>query len=211
MCLPDFIEFKNIDESTPMIGYRNWRLPAKGDSLILISESLNYNWDKIIEGPHKVKNSNSGIYAYNNYNYNNYNNYYNYNYYNNYYNYNYNNYNNNYNYYNNNNCNNNNNYNNYNYNYNYYNNYNNYNDNYNYYNNSGVIQQYGKTAVHKNGQRSEYAKIKTLFTIRKQYAQGPREFLGWIDIFNNRIEAVAKRYNAETVNYQDFIESQKGE
>ena len=73
MCLPNFQNFSQIDESSPIIGYRTWRNKIK-DSLILKSENREYNWSKS-EGPHEVKDSDSGIYAYdyNNYNYNNYN------------------------------------------------------------------------------------------------------------------------------------------
>ena len=92
MCLPDFIEFKQIDKSKALIGYRDWRSYNSKPS-ILKSENQNYEWSKL-EGPHVVKYTNSGLYSYN-YNYYYYNNY-NYNYY--YYNY-YNNNNYNYNYY----------------------------------------------------------------------------------------------------------------
>jgi hypothetical protein len=171
MCLPDFERFDNILESNPLIGYRNWRLIIKNPT-ILISENQDYNWNKVIEGPHKVKNSNSGIYAYNYYN--NYNNYYNYcNYY----------------------------YNNYNYN-NYYNYCNYYYNNYNYNNNyciSGVIKQYGRVAIHKIGRRSEYAKIDRLFTVRETDAKGPKEFLDWIKLFNLIVKNLAERYECETI------------
>ena len=106
------------------------------------------------------------------------------------------------------------------YNYNNYhnNNYNNYyydnNNNYYYHNNNnyyyyyyyvaGIIKQYGKVAIHLTGQRSEYAIIDTLFTIRKSDAIGPPDFLNWIDIFNSRIEKLADYYNCKTINYQDF-------
>jgi hypothetical protein len=87
MCLLNFKEFVQIKESSPLIGFRIWR--NKRDSLIIQAQYRNYNWSKI-EGPHTIKKSNSGIYAYNYYNndYNNNSNYYNNN----------NNYNNNYNY-----------------------------------------------------------------------------------------------------------------
>jgi len=167
MCLPNFIEFDNVIESEVLIGYRDWRNLIK-DSLILESENQTYKWSKI-EGPHEVKQENSGIYSYN--------------------------YNNNYN---------NNHYNNNNYNYNYY--YKNYN---NYYNLSGIIKQWGKVAIHKTGYRSEYAKIDTLFSIRELDAQGIKEFLDWIKIFNARIEQIAEKYECKVVAYQDFIESEK--
>ena len=81
MCLPDFKEFVQIDKNQPLVGYRNWRNNYNNNKLI--SEYQDYNWKKE-EGPHKVKDKDSGIYAYNNYNndnyhyhYLNYNNYYN--------------------------------------------------------------------------------------------------------------------------------------
>ena len=33
MCLPDFIEFKDIPESNPLTGYRTWRKSMEDDSL----------------------------------------------------------------------------------------------------------------------------------------------------------------------------------
>ncbi len=110
-----------------------------------------------------------------------------------------------YNYYNNNN---------YNYNNYYYNNYYNYYNNYNYYNyffnNNynlfGIINQWGKVALHKIGQRSEYAKIKTLFTIRESDASGPEEFIKWIDKSNSHIKEIASTYDTDTISWQDFIE-----
>ena len=151
MCLPDFVEFKQIDELSPLVGYRVWRNGIK-DSLVLTSESQDYNW-KEIEGPHKIREVDSGIYAYN-YNYNN----------------------------------------------NYYNNY-----NYNYYI-FGIINQWGKVAIHKEGQRSEFAKINTLFLIRELDAKGSKKFLGWIKIFNDKVKNIAAKYNAKTIFWQDFIE-----
>ncbi len=177
MCLPDFIKFDQVSEENNLIGYRTWRNAIKDSSMILKSESQNYNWSKI-EGPHEIKAENSGIYAnnyYNNYNYYNKN----HNYYNNYKNYNY--YNKNYNYY-------------YNYNYNYL---------------SGIINQWGKVALHKIGQRSEYAKVKTIFTIRESDAKGPEEFLKWIVKFNSHIKEIANAYDADTISWQDFYELNK--
>jgi len=176
MCLPDFVEFNKINESITLIGYRDWRNLIK-DSLILESENQKYKWSKI-EGPHEVKQENSGIYSYNynNKNYKNYNYYYN----NNNYNYNYKNY------------------------YYYYN-----SNNHKNYNLSGIIKQWGKVAIHKTGYRSEYAKIDTLFSIRELDAQGIKEFLDWIKIFNARIEQIAEKYECKVVAYQDFIESEK--
>ena len=162
MCLPYFERFDNISEDDPLIGYRNWRLPIS-NPITLISENQKYDWIKVIEGPHEVKDSNSGIYAYNNY-YNNDYNYYNYN---------------------------------YSYNYNYY---------YNCYNIAGIIKQWGKVAIHKIGQRSEYAKIDTLFTIRESDAKGPKKFLDWIKNFNPVIEKLAKKYECKTISRQDFNE-----
>lgn len=63
----------------------------------------------------------------------------------------------------------------------------------NYYYIGGIIKQYGRVAIHKIGQRSEYAKINTLFTIRKSDASGQKEFLDWIDIFNQKVEDIAKK------------------
>jgi hypothetical protein len=171
MCLPDFKEFKQIPENSPLIGYRTWKTSVRDDSYLLKSEFQDYHWNKL-EGPHEVLKVNSGIYAYNNY----------YNYYNN-----YNNYNNNYYYY----YNNNNNY------YYYYNNNNNYL--------AGIIHQWGKTAIHSMGQRSEYAKIDTLFSIRKLDAKGPKEFLDWTKIFNEKINKIAEFYGAKVITWQDFI------
>ena len=182
MCLPNFVEFKQIEESSPLIGYRNWRLDIE-NPIILQSENQNYLWDKVIEGPHLVTDSNSGIYAYKNNNYKN-NNYNNYNYYNYYKNNNY------YNYYKN----------------SYYKNsyYNYYNYYYYNYSLTGIISQYGRVAIHKIGQRSEYAKITKLFTIKESYANGPKEFLDWIDKFNLIILELSKRYECETIHWQDF-------
>ena len=90
---------------------------------------------------------------------------------------------------------------------NYYNYY--YNYNYNYYNIGGIILLYGKVAIHMTGYRSEYAKIKTLFTIRESDAKGPKKFLNWIKIFNSKIEEVAKLYQVDTKYWQDFIDEQK--
>lgn len=98
----------------------------------------------------------------------------------------------------------------YSYNNNYYYNY--YNNNYyNYYNNyylAGIIEQHGRTAIHKDGQRSEYTKVKTLFTIRLADTKGPKEFLDWIGKFNNQVENLAKIYGANTIYWQDFRDSQ---
>lgn len=184
MCLPNFERFDNISEDKALVGYRSWRLSVKNPAN-LISEAQDYNWDKVIEGPHEVKDKDSGIYAYNNYNY--YDNYNNYNYY---YNYNYNN--DNY----------------YNYNYNYYN-YDNYNYNYDNYKIFGIINQYGKVAIHKIGQRSEYARITKFFTIRELDARGLEKFLIWIKNFNLIIIELAKKYECNTIHYQDFIEGQR--
>ena len=99
MCLPDFIEFKNLSQDEAVTGYRNWKVKINEDDKKLKSECRDYTWSiKLIS--HKVERENSGIYSYynnnNNYYYYNNNNYYNY-YNNNYYNYYY--YNNNYYYY----------------------------------------------------------------------------------------------------------------
>lgn len=158
MCLPDFIEFKQIDESAPIIGYRNWRIGITSNSLILQSLVRRYSWSPV-EGPHEVRAEDSGIYSYNNYNYN----------------------------------------------YN-YNNYNNYNYNYNI---GGIIYQFGKVAIHEIGYRSEYAKIKTLFTIEEQNAQGPQKFLKWLREFNIRIKLTVEKYNCDTISWQKFLEDIK--
>jgi len=113
-----------------------------------------------------------------------------------------------YNNYNNNNNNNNNN------NYYYYNNnhcnYNNYNNNYNdYYYISGIINQWGKVAIHETGYRSEFATVNALFTIREIDAKGPAKFIFWIKTFNKTIENLAERYNCNTIHYQDYNERNK--
>jgi hypothetical protein len=76
MCLPDFIEFKQIEESNPITGYRGWKLKFGG--LELRSINQDYIW-KAIEGPHVVLDKDSGLYSYN-YNYKYYRYYNNYNY-----------------------------------------------------------------------------------------------------------------------------------
>lgn len=172
MCLPNFIEFKQVSENNPLIGFRNWKQVIYPiEKLELKSEVRDYTWEQVIEGPHKVVGTDSGIYSYNNYNNYNYNNLNNYN------------YNNNYNYYN----------------YYYYNNYN--------YNLAGIISQWGKVAIHEIGYRSEYARITYLFSIRELDAKGPIRFLDWIKKFNEKIEKVAKRYECNTISWQDFKEN----
>ncbi len=151
MCLPNFKEFKQIDEKDAIIGHRIWRNSINENELVLRSEYLDHYW-KSIEGPHEVREINSGIYAYN-YNYN-YNNYYNYNYY-------------------------------------------------------GIVKQYGKVAIHLTGQRSEYAKIDTLFNIKLSDAKGPKEFLDWIELFNDKTDRIAEKYGCKVISYQDFIELKK--
>src|SRR5260221_14776990 len=149
MCLPNFKEFKQIDEKDAIIGHRIWRNSINENELVLRSEYLDHYW-KSIEGPHEVREINSGIYAYN-YNYNNY------------------------------------------YNYNYY----------------GIVKQYGKVAIHLTGQRSEYAKIDTLFNIKLSDAKGPKEFLDWIELFNDKTDRIAEKYGCKVISYQDFIELKK--
>ena len=87
MCLSDFIEYKHINEFEAVTGYRNWRVEISNPKE-LFSECQPYKWfekNQLFEGPHEVKDKNSGIYSYNNNHYNyNYNYYYNYNYNNNY-------------------------------------------------------------------------------------------------------------------------------
>jgi hypothetical protein len=199
MCLPDFEGFDNIREDNPLIGYRTWRFRIKGGEY-LQSRQMDYVWKQVTEGPHAVGEFNSGIYGYNSNYKNNYTNCYNSNY-NNSYNNNYTNcYNNNYNY-----C-----YNNY---YNkYYNNYNNnsysnyYYNYYDYYYHNGIIRQYGRVAIHKVGQRSEYAEVQTLFTIRESDARGDNTFIDWIKEFNQRVRQLAEFYKAGTQDWQDFLE-----
>ena len=177
MCLPDFIEFKQVDKSSPLTGYRSQRRKISDDRLIISSLNQRYDWKKL-EGPHKVELIDSGIYSYNN-NYKN--NSYNYYYYNNYYN-------------------------------SYYNNYNNYynkNYSYNYYCLFGIINQWGKVAIHKDGYRSEYAKIDTLFNIRESDAEGTKEFLNWIKQFNDLIRLLAIEYECKVISWQDYKEMNK--
>ena len=82
--------------------------------------------------------------------------------------------------------------------------------NYNYsYNLNGIIHQFGNTAIHKTGQRSECAKINILFNIRESDAIGSEAFIKWIKIFNLKISQIAIKYNCKVISYQDFIESQK--
>jgi len=99
-----------------------------------------------------------------------------------------------------------NNYNNYNNNYNYYYNYNYYSYyyNYNYYYYTGIIKQWGKTAIHLTGQRSEFAKIETLFTIKESDITRDTKFINWVKEFNRLIIEIANRYEANTIHWQDF-------
>jgi len=176
MCLTNFIEFKQISQDNPVIGYRDWQVYLDNPT-ILRSMYVDYKWEKDIEGPHEVLEKDSGIYSYNNYNYN-------------------------YPYYRDRNyCNNRYNNNNYNCNYYYYNNH-----YYYYYNICGIIFQWGKVAIHREGYRSEYAQVKKLFTIRESDAEGPKKFLVWIKLYN---EIVNKLAPGKTMHFQDFIESMK--
>lgn len=157
MCLPDFQKIIQVDESNPIIGYRVWRLTSRGEFL---SQNQDYFWNKFIEGPHTISESDSGIYAYNsnnNYNYNNYN------------------YNNSYN--------------------------NNYNNNFNYI--AGTILQYGTVAIHKTGQRSEFAKIRLLYTIRESNTIESKKSLDWIKNFNLQIKDLAKKFDIYTIDYSN--------
>ena len=151
MCLPDFIEFKQVSKFRPMTGYRNWNNPR--ETLNLKAQNFDYIWSSPIDGPNKVEDKDSGLYAYN-YNYNN---------------------------------------------------------NYNLYNYiGGIIKQWGKVAIHKDGQRSEYAKVSLLFTIRDSDAKGPDEFIKWIkEVFNPYVKEIAKKYKCKTQHWQDFIEEMK--
>ena len=95
MCLPNFIEFKQVEESSLIVGYRTWKFPINSQLTILKSQYQDFEWahSPLIT---ELTESNSGFYSHNNYNH--YNNHYNHYYYNDY-NY-YNHYNNNdYNYY----------------------------------------------------------------------------------------------------------------
>jgi len=189
MCLPNFVEFIQIGEKDAMVGYRVWKNIIKEDNLTLLSEHRQYKnkdgmvkryeWNKL-EGPHEVKIMNSGIYAHNNYHY-----------------YHNNDNNDNYDYYDNNYHNN--------HNYHYYH----YYDNNNYYILLGIILQYGKTAIHRAGQRSQFAKISILFNIRESDAKGPVEFLNWIKKFNNKISLIAEKYGCEVISWQDFKDNNK--
>ena len=88
-------------------------------------------------------------------------------------------------------------------------------DDYYYYNNyyyiAGIIKQYGRVAIHKDGQRSEYAVIDTLFNIRESDAKGPKKFLGWIKEFNLTISNLSLKYECKIVSWQDFREQNKNE
>ena len=65
MCLLDFIEFKKIEKENSVTGYREWKVEF--DCLdCLRSINQNYYW-LVEEGPHKVEDSNSGLYSYNYY------------------------------------------------------------------------------------------------------------------------------------------------
>lgn len=175
------LEYKIILEPDALVGYRNWRVPINKTNN-LKSLVQDYLWPTVVVS-HELTECNSGIYSYNNYD-NNYS-----------YNYNCSSYNNNNYYYNNN----------YNYhycNYHYNNNY------YSYYDITGTILLYGKVAIHTEGYRSQYAKVKTLFTIRKSDAKGSNNFLNWINEFNTIVEHLAKKYKSNTMHWQDFIDSQ---
>jgi len=88
-------------------------------------------------------------------------------------------------------------------------NYYHYYDNNNYYILLGIILQYGKTAIHRAGQRSQFAKISILFNIRESDAKGPVEFLNWIKKFNNKISLIAEKYGCEVISWQDFKDNNK--
>jgi len=80
MCLPDFIEMKNLSQDEAVTGYRNWKVKINEDNN-LKSEYIDYIWITELTS-HEVREENSGIYSYcsyNNYNYNYYNYYNNYN------------------------------------------------------------------------------------------------------------------------------------
>lgn len=72
----------------------------------------------------------------------------------------------------------------------------------------GIISQWGKTAIHKTGYRSQYVKIDFLFNIRESDAQGASKFIEWINIFNQRIKNIADKYHCQVISWQDFIESE---
>ena len=105
------------------------------------------------------------------------------------------------------------------YSYNYYNN-NNYYDNYHYhyyyqsyyYYISGIISHWGNTAIHETGYRSEYAKINSLFTIRELDAVGPKDFINWIKLYNEKINKIAEKYECNTIYWQDYsLKIRRGE
>ena len=70
-----------------------------------------------------------------------------------------------------------------------------------------IIIQYGRIAIHSSGQRSEYAKIDSLFSIRESDAIGSIEFINRVKLFNKHIEDIAKVYECKVITWQDFIES----
>jgi hypothetical protein len=81
MCLPNFVEFKQIKKADAVIGYRNWLLNFKDENSFLKSTNQDFTWDKPQSvGNNKVTEANSGIYSHNYCN-NHYNYYYNYYYY----------------------------------------------------------------------------------------------------------------------------------
>ena len=74
MCLPNFIQMKNLSQDKAVTGYRNWKVKINEDNN-LKSEYIDYIWITELTS-HEVREENSGIYSYCNYNYNNnYNNY----------------------------------------------------------------------------------------------------------------------------------------
>lgn len=50
---------------------------------------------------------------------------------------------------------------------------------------------------------------QTLFTIRESDAIGSDKFIVWIKNFNSVVTDLAKKYNANTIHHQDFLEQQK--
>ena len=80
MCLPNFIEFKQVEESSLIVGYRTWKFPINSQLTILKSQYQDFEWahSPLIT---ELTESNSGFYSHNN----NYNHYYNHYYYNSYY------------------------------------------------------------------------------------------------------------------------------
>jgi hypothetical protein len=184
MCLPNFIRFEEVPETNPITGYRIWRLK----NYRLFSDVTPYEWTRIVEGPHKVERENSGIYAYSKYTYmiDDWNPWvYDYCCYKYFYDYCCHKY----------------------YSQKYYS-YRSFEDYSKKYRIAGIIHQYGNTAIHENGQRSEYAKIVRLFSIRESDSIKDEGFMDWIRSLNRGVEALALRFSCEVQSLQNFLEEQ---